>query len=469
MEKRITLENVKKLYFVGIGGTSMSGLAQMAFLNGFEVSGSDMRACSYTDKLVAKGITVHIGHDAANVPKDADMLVYSAAIHEDNIERVTARSYNIPEVERSHFLGLLSHFYPMTIAVSGTHGKTTTSSLTAMTLLNAGLDPSISVGGTIKQINSNSRCGSSDYFVIEACEFVDSFLYTNHKIGVILNVDEDHLDYFTGGIDQITESFLKFAQILPEDGFLAANGDDEHVKKIIPQVKAKVETFGFDEGNYWRAVNIKYDDVGRPSYDVTKDGKYYGSISLKIPGAHNVSNSLAVIAVSDYLGIDQKFIRATFDDFDGAKRRFELEGEVNGIKVVQDYAHHPKELEVTIAACKNYKHNKLYVVFQPHTYSRTKLLLDRFVDAFRLADEVVLNDIYSDRETNDEWNVYSEDIMTRVIDKFHIPCRVISRFEDIVCFLKDKTVPGDIVLVAGSQSINQVAPDLVAALKEKYD
>ena len=208
---------------------------------------------------------------------------------------------------------------------------------------------------------------------------------------------------------------LKFAQILPEDGFLAANGDDEHVKKIIPKVKAKVETFGFDESNYWRAVNIKYDDVGRPTYDVTKDGKYYGTFSLKIPGAHNVSNSLAVIAVSDYLGIDQKFIRATFDDFDGAKRRFELEGEVNGIKVFQDYAHHPKELEVTIAACKNYKHNKLYVVFQPHTYSRTKLLLDRFVDAFALADEVVLNDIYSDRETNDEWNVYSEDIMTRVI------------------------------------------------------
>ncbi|NLW69501.1 MAG: UDP-N-acetylmuramate--L-alanine ligase [Eubacteriaceae bacterium] len=465
---KITLKGVKKIYFVGIGGTSMSGLAMMSQLNGFEVSGSDMRACSYTDKLEEKGITVHIGHAAENVPKNADMLVYSAAIHMDNIEIVTAVSYGITLVERSHFLGLLSEFYPDTIAVSGTHGKTTTSSLTAMTLLNAGLDPSISVGGTIKQINANSRVGHSEHFVIEACEFVDSFLHTKHKIGVILNIDEDHLDYFTGGIEQITESFRRFAMILPEDGYLAANGDDENVLKIIPDVIAEVETFGLGEGNYWRAENIKYDDLGRPTYDVTMGGKYYDTFTLRIPGAHNVSNSLSVIAVAHRLGIDNKYLHQTFDEFDGAKRRFELEGEVNGIKVFEDYAHHPKELEVTIAACKNYKHDKLYVVFQPHTYSRTFLLLDRFVNAFALADEVVLNNIYSDRETNEKWNVYSEDIMEKVIERFHIPTRVISEFPDIVNYLTEKAKPGDIVLVAGSQSINQVAADMITALEGKY-
>lgn len=460
-----SLEGIKKIYFVGIGGTSMSGLALMSLQNGFEVEGSDMRPCGYTEKLEAANVTVHYGHHAENVPKDADLLVYSAAIHLDNIEITTAEDYGIPILERSYFLGLLSKLYPDTIAISGTHGKTTTSSLTALTLLNAGLDPSISVGGTIKQINGNSRVGKSEHFVIEACEFVDSFLHTKHKIGVILNIDRDHLDYFTGGIDQITESFQKFAQILPQDGLLAAYGDDEHVQKIIPSVAAEVQTFGLGKANYWYADNITYNDLGRPTFDVFKQGELWGKFSLNIPGEHNVINALAVIAVADHLKISKEVIQQTFTEFNGAKRRFEFRGEERGIKVFEDYAHHPKELKVTIAGCKNYKHNKLWVVFQPHTYSRTYLLLDEFVDAFEQADEVVLNDIYSDREAN-EWNIYSEDIATRVEEKFHIPARVISKFEDIVDYIKTNAKEGDFVLVAGSQSINKVAFDLVEALKQ---
>lgn len=460
----IQLDDVKKVYFIGIGGTSMSGLALMSKINGFEVSGSDMRPCNYTEKLIKAGIPVAIGHKVENVPKDADLVVYSAAIRPENVELQTAMKYNLPILERSYYLGKLSLLYPDTIAISGTHGKTTTSSLTSLTLLNAGLDPSISIGGTLEAIGGNSRVGNSRYFVIEACEFVDSFLHTNHNMGVILNIDCDHLDYFSGGIEQIKESFTKFARIIPKYGLLVANGDDENVRDILPQVNARIQLFGECEDAYWRAVNISYDDLGKPTFGIMKQGEYYGTFSLNIPGHHNVMNSLAVIAIADYIRIQPQVIQDSFHQFNGAKRRFEFRGEEHGIKVFEDYAHHPQELKVTIEACKNYKHNKLWVVFQPHTYSRTFYLFDEFVDAFASADEVVLNDIYSDREAND-WNIFSEDISAKIDEKFHIPTRVISEFPDIVDFITKNAEEGDFILVAGSQSINQVAFDIVEALK----
>lgn len=466
MSNKFDLNNVKKIYFVGIGGTSMSGLALMSKSNGFDVSGSDMRPCSYTEKLEKHGVTVLIGHRKENVPRDCDLVVYSAAIHQDNVELVTAKDYGIPLMERSYFLGKLSHFYPKTIAVSGTHGKTTTSSLTALMLYNAMMDPSVSIGGTLEQLGGNSRMGESEYFVIEACEFVDSFLHTQHFIGTVLNIEEDHLDYFTGGIEQIAQSFLKFAQILPQEGLLIANGDDPYVKsKVIPYVRCHVTTFGIGEENEWRAVNIRYDKHGKPTFDVLKQGALYGTFSLRIPGKHNVMNALSVIACGDFLQIAGEVIQRTFSEFAGARRRFEFCGEVEGVKVFEDYAHHPTELRVTIEACKNYEHNKLWVVFQPHTYSRTFFLFDQFVDAVKEADEVIFNDIYSDREAND-WNIYSEDLAERVSTKHNIPCEVITKFSDIVEYLCKNVVPGDFVLVAGSQSINQVAHDLVGALEE---
>ena len=465
--ERVDFNHIRKIFFVGIGGTSMSGLAMMSKSQGFEVSGSDMRPCSYTDKLIKHNIPVIIGHKKENIDPDYDLVVYSAAIRPDNIELKTAASYGIPLMERSYFLGQLSRFYPRTIAVSGTHGKTTTSSLTALMLYNAQFDPSVSIGGTLEQIGGNSRMGKSEYFVIEACEFVDSFLHTQHYIGTILNIEEDHLDYFTGGLEQITESFLKFAQILPKEGLLIANGDDPQVvEKIIPCVDAQVVTFGVGPHNDWVATNIIYDKHGKPTYDVLKQGVYYGTFHLNIPGLHNVMNSLSVIACGDFLQIDPKIIQDTFAEFRGAKRRFDFCGEVNGINIFEDYAHHPTELRVTIEACKNYEHNKLWVVFQPHTYSRTFLLFDQFVEAVKDADEVIFNDIYSDREAND-WNVYSEDLAEKVIQNHHIPCEVISKFEDIVDYLCKNVADGDFVLVAGSQSINKVAHDLLDALKKQ--
>ncbi len=459
------LDGIKKIFFVGIGGTSMSGLATMAEKRGIEVLGSDMRPCSYTEKLEKKGVKVFIGHDGKNVPSDCDLLVYSAAIKETNPERTAAREMGIEEMERSVFLGCLSDFYANTIAVSGTHGKTTTSSLSSLLLYYAGLDPSISIGGTLELIGGNSRSGDGDYFVVEACEFVDSFLHTSHKIGTILNIEEDHLDYFTGGIDHIRSSFEKFAKIIPEDGLLIANGDDIQVRKILPNLSCPVTTFGFNDDNIWKAKNVKYDALGKPTFDVYKGEEYYGTFSLMIPGKHNVSNSLSVVALADHLGIGKDIITKTFSAFTGANRRFQMAGEEKGIKVFEDYAHHPTELRVTIEACKNYEHNKLWVVFQPHTYSRTYFLFDEFVSAVKDADEVIFNDIYSDREAND-WNIYSEDLAKAAIERYGSSARVISEFSDIVKFIADNANENDIVLVAGSQSINQVAYDLVRYLRE---
>ena len=462
--QNVSLSNIRKIYFIGIGGTSMSGLALMSQSKGFEVSGSDMRPCSYTEKLEKNNIPVIIGHFEENIPEDADLVVYSAAINQNNIEIITAKKYNIPLLERSYFLGLISDFYPRTIAVSGTHGKTTTSSLVSLMLYNAALDPSVSIGGTLPQIGGNSRVGDSDIFVIEACEFIDSFLHTKHKIGIILNIEEDHLDYFTGGIEQIKQSFLKFAQILPEDGLLIANSDDPKVIAVLSEVKAPVSTFGLEEGSDWRAVSIRYDKLGKPTFDVYYKGEFFETFSLNIPGKHNVLNSLSVIACAHYMNVGKDIMKRTFLEFMGAKRRFEFVGEERNIKVFEDYAHHPTELRVTIEACKNYEHNKLWVVFQPHTYSRTYFLFSGFVDAVKDADMVIFNDIYSDREAND-WDVYSEDLAKAVIEKHNIDARVISGFGDIVDFIKLNASEGDFVLVAGSQSINQVAADLVDALK----
>jgi UDP-N-acetylmuramate--alanine ligase len=297
----VDLDDIKKIYFIGIGGTSMSGLAMMSLANGFEVSGSDMRPCVYTDKLKAKGITVYIGHDADNVPKDADLVVYSSAIHLDNPEIVRANALGLPIMERSYYLGALSRLYPDTIAISGTHGKTTTSSLISLMLFNADYDPSISIGGTLEKIGGNSRVGDSRYFVIEACEFVDSFLHSRHSLGIILNIEEDHLDYFTQGIEQITQSFLKFAQIIPRYGLLIANGDEPNVRRILSRIKCRIQTFGFGKDNMWRAENIVYDKLGKPTFDVYKNNAYYSTFFMNIPGAHNVMNALSVIACGDYL------------------------------------------------------------------------------------------------------------------------------------------------------------------------
>lgn len=458
---------VEKIFFIGIGGSSMSGLAGIALSQGFKVEGSDMIESSYTDKLKAQQVVIHIGHHYDNIQPDTDLVVYSAAIHEDNPDRVRAKDLNIPQVERSDYLGLLSRAFSKTIGVAGTHGKTTTSSMIAALLHNADFDPSVSVGGKVPEIGGNATLGHSDYFVIESCEYVDSFLKTTHFMGVITNIEEDHLDYFTEGLPQIKESFHKFGMILPPEGLMIAYGDSQDVLDVTEGLRCSVITYGFKPENNWTARNISYNASGTPSFDVYHDDVLFGHFSLSIPGEHNVLNSLACIACGAFLGIDESVIEKTLLNFHGAKRRFEFRGEVNGINVYEDYAHHPTELKVVIDACLNHEHHDLWVIFQPHTYSRTYFLFDEFVDAFGKADKIILNDIYSDREDND-WDIYSEDLAKRIKEKYHIPTVVMTEFETIVKFLTDNLKPGDLVLVAGSQTINKVAYSLVDALEEKY-
>jgi UDP-N-acetylmuramate--alanine ligase len=458
---------VNKLFFIGIGGSSMSGLAGIALDQGFQVEGSDMVESSYTGKLKARNVKIHIGHQYDNIPEDTDLAVYSAAIHEDNPDMVRARDLGIPCVERSDYLGLLSNVFSKTIGVAGTHGKTTTSSMIATLLHYAGFDPSVSIGGKIEEIGGNACLGHSDYLVVESCEYVDSFLKTSHYIGVITNIEEDHLDYFKGGLKQIKHSFHDFGMILPPDGLMIAWGDSQDVLDVVKDLRCKVVTYGFEDSNDWTAKNITYNSIGNPSFDAYHKGKWHGHFSLRIPGQHNVLNALACIVCSDFLHISTETVETTLDHFGGAKRRFEFRGCVNDINLYEDYAHHPTELKVVINACLNHAHKHLWVVFQPHTYSRTFYLFDEFVDAFENVDTVILNDIYSDREDND-WDIYSEDLAKNIKKKHHIPTVVFSKFDTIVKFLTDNLEAGDLVLVAGSQTINKVAYMLFDALKERY-
>ncbi|WKY47351.1 UDP-N-acetylmuramate--L-alanine ligase [Eubacteriaceae bacterium ES3] len=458
---------VHKLFFIGIGGSSMSGLATMSLTEGFTVEGSDMVSSGYTEKLENLGVTVHIGHDYNNIPADTDCVIYSAAIHEDNPDMVRATDLGLPKIERSSYLGLFSHIFDKTIAVSGTHGKTTTSSMVATLLLHADLHPSMSIGGKLDEFGGNALIDGKDYFVVEACEYVDSFLKTSHSIGIITNIEEDHLDYFKDGLPQIKESFHNFGKILPADGLMIAYGDSEVVLDTVKDLTAPVVTYGIDTKNDWYAGNIQYDQVGKPEFDVYKEGTLYGHYSLIVPGEHNVLNALSAIICGDFLGIPAATSIDALSRFSGAKRRFEFRGQVNGINVYEDYAHHPTELKVVVDASLNYDHNNLWVVFQPHTYSRTYFFFDEFVDAFAKADYVILNDIYSDREGND-WNIYSEDLEKAITEKYGIETVTISEFSDIIKHLSNRLKPGDLVLVAGSQTINRVAFDLVDHLKEKY-
>lgn len=460
---------IHKIFFIGIGGSSLSGLALMAQSQGFAVEGSDMTPSPFTEKLKAADIFVHFGHDKKNIPQDTDMVVYSAAIHEDNPDYMRAVEMDLPLVERSDYLGLLSLDFAKTIGVAGTHGKTTTSSLLAAMLYHAGLDPSVSIGGSFDEIGGNANLGQSDYFVIESCEFVDSFLKTKHYIGIITNIEEDHLEYFKGGLAQIKDSFRKFAKIVPPGGLIIAWGDSPDVMDVTAGLETQVTTYGLDEKNDWVAGNITYADDGTPTFDVYHHGEYFGRFTIQLPGEHNVLNAMSAIACGAFLGLSAAEMAPGLAAFHGAKRRFQSWGQVGGINIYEDYAHHPTEVKVVVQACLNHKHNKLWVVFQPHSYSRLKLLFNEFIDAFQGADEIVLNDVYSDREKVADWDIYSEDLAKRIKTEHQIPTVVISDFDRLVKYVADNAAPGDLVLVAGAGNISKAAPLLVDELKGRYE
>ena len=450
----------KKVHFVGIGGISMSGLAQILIDYGFKVSGSDWHSSELTDKLKNLGAEIYIGHDAKNV-HGKDLVVYTSAASDTNPEIAEAKKLNIPLMGRAEFLGDIMRKFKYGVAISGTHGKTTTTSMVSMILLKAELDPTIMVGGELDAIDGNVKPGKSDYFVTEACEYKRNFLKFYPYIGLILNIDADHLDYYKD-IDDIQSAFAKFASLIPNDGTLIGFKGDKRIMEIMQEVKCKKLTYGISEGDF-TAKNITYDNLGCASFTAYYKDLKFGDFSLNVPGEHNVLNALAAIACAYTLNVKEDAIYSALKEYGGTHRRFEKKGKINGTMVIDDYAHHPTEIQATIKAALNYPHKRLFVAFQPHTYSRTKTLFDRFAKAFNGVDKLMLADIYAAREK--DTGIVSSKMLCDAICKNGVNASYFGSFDKIVDYLKGELKDGDVLITMGAGDIYKVGDDLLEANK----
>ncbi|MDR0406017.1 MAG: UDP-N-acetylmuramate--L-alanine ligase [Clostridiales bacterium] len=440
----------KQVHFIGIGGISMSALAQILLTRGVKVSGSDSRPSPITARLAQDGAEVRIGHGAENI-KSPDLVVYTAAIADDNPELLEARRRGIAVVERADFLGALTRDYTYPVAVSGTHGKTTVTAMLSCVLLHAGYNPTVLVGGELSQINGNFHVGGAEHLIFEACEYVDSFLKFHPFAAIVLNVEEDHLDYFSG-IAQIKASFRAFLEKIPNGGFAVLNSEDENVMRCAEGVACEKILYGAN-GAY-RARNVKFSDSGTASFTADYSGGAV-EVALGVRGVHNVSNALAVFAAASRLGVTPAHIADGLADFTGTRRRFEYKGAFRGAAVYDDYAHHPTEITATLNAAKNIRHNKIWCVFQPHTYSRTKALLDGFAESLAAADRVIITDVYAAREPND--GVTRAETLAEKIKA----AEYISDFHAIAEYLKANVSNGDLVITMGAGTITELSGLLV--------
>ena len=411
------LTKYKNIHMIGIGGVSMSGIAEILNYFGVTVTGSDLADSEIVKKLRKNGIPVTIGHDFENLSK-ADIVVYSAAINSADPEMQKAKELNIPTCERCDFLGMLT-----------------------------------------KAIDGNYKVGSSEHFIIEACEYVESFLKFFPKAEIILNIDNDHLDYFKT-FENIKNAFIKYVKIIPDDGLLVVNGDDHNCLDLLQYTNATKLTYGITNKNTdFFAVNIVFDNNGFPAFDVYKKDKFFERIQLRIPGMHNVLNALATIALCDYYGIQSNYIKTALQKFTGAHRRFEYKGTIKNATVFDDYGHHPTEIIATAKALMNKKYNKSWVVFQPHTYSRTKTLLNDFAKALLNFDNIIVTDIYAARETN-RYGVSSQDLVDK-INSLGKEAIYIQNFDDIINYLKENVKENDIILTLGAGTVTQISNELV--------
>ena len=448
-------KNFKSVYMIGIGGISMSGIAEILTNFGIKVTGSDITDSDIIHTLRNNGIDITIGHNV-NAISNADLVVYTAAIKQDDPELVEAKRLNIPTIERKDLVGELTKAFSESICISGTHGKTTTSSMISVCFLNALLDPTIQIGAILNKINGNYKVGNSDYFILEACEYSESFLRFFPKTEVILNIDNDHLDYFKN-FENIKNAFLKFAKLLPDNGFLVLNGDDSNCLSLIDSINCNYNTYGINNSNCnFIAKNISFKDTGFPEFDVYHNGDFYGHIELSIPGKHNVLNALACICVCNYYGISFDVIKNSLLEFTGADRRLEYKGKFNNCLVYDDYGHHPTEIIATANAIKNINFNKSWVIFQPHTYSRTKCLLEDFAKALMCFDNIIVTDIYAAREKN-TYNISSKDLVDK-INEFNRNALYIQSFEDIVDYIKNNVKDNDLILTLGAGTVTEIGP-----------
>lgn len=445
------------IFFIGIGGISMSGLAEILANRNFKISGSDAKRSDLTDFLESHGIQIFYGQRSENITSDIDLVVYTAAIKEDNPEFVAAKELNIPTITRAKLLGQIMKNYQTPIAISGTHGKTTTTSMVSEILLHADLDPTLSIGGILKTIGGNIRIGASDYFVTEACEYTNSFLSFFPKIGIILNVEEDHMDFFHN-IDEIRTSFHKFAALLPDDGTLIINGDIEGMEAITDGLTCNIITYGSKDTFDYYPCDITYDEFARPTFTLCHNGEKT-QVSLGVTGEHNVYNALASTALAELLHIEKPVILEALKKFSGTDRRFEYKGTLGGITILDDYAHHPTEIEATLNAARNYPHKRLICVFQPHTYTRTKAFMDDFAKSLSLADTVVLTDIYAARE-KDTLGISSKDLAAK-IKALGTDCVYFPTFDDVENYLLEKCEKNDLLITMGAGDVVKIGERLL--------
>ena len=457
-----SLKNMNKIHMIGIGGISMSAIALVLKKYGYIITGSDKSEGDMISVLEENGIPVFIGSNAELV-KDADVVVYTSAINQHDPEFVRAKSLNIPTYERAEFLGLLLQCYEKPICVCGTHGKTTTTSMLSKIFIDAGLDPNVQVGSKFKTLNDlNYRIGESEYFILESCEYVDSFLNFPHHTATVLNIDEDHLDYFSG-IEEIKASFKKFILMLPKDGILVINYDDMNCMSVLNDVKkdlekrnVKIYTFSLSEPQAdVYAKNISCNIKGFYSFDIVYNNeikKFY----LTVPGIHNVYDAIAAITTSLAHGIKLEDMEKSLNEFCGAKRRFEYKKTLeNNVLVYDDYAHHPTEIKATLSAAKQKEHNRIISVFQPHTYSRTKELFDDFVTSFSNSDIAIFADIYAAREIDD--GTVSSKMLTDKVNENGTKALYLPTFEEIANYLKENIEPNDIILTIGAGNITHLS------------
>lgn len=446
-DKNDLLLRCKHIHFIGIGGSGMCPLAEIALAKGYIVSGSDNYESDTLKRIKNKNMKIFLGHDKANLD-GVDLIVYSAAIKDDNCELAVAKKMGLPIIERAEMLGLIANKYKIPIAVSGTHGKTTTTAMLTQIMITAKKDPTAVIGGKLPFIGGNSRVGDSDIIICEACEYVDSFLSLSPVISLIINIDRDHLDYFKN-LDNIIKSFKLFAQ--KTTGALVFNGDDENVKRVIEDsLDIPLVSYGLKDSNLYYAKDVVSTGVSQ-TFSLMRMGIKLADITINVPGEHNVNNALAAAVTAHYLGIDLLSIVEALRDFTGVHRRFEVLGSPKGITVVDDFAHHPTEIEKTLNAAKSLGFRKIYAIFQPHTYSRTYMLLDDFAKVLSIADEVVLSEILAVREKN-TYNVHAKDLKDKIENSV-----LFKTFDEISDYVVSVAKEGDLLLTLGGGNIYECA------------
>ena len=444
-EEDSLIQDVKRIHMIGIGGSGMCPLAEILHNKGYILTGSDNNESDPLKRVQKLGIKVFMGHAAKNI-EGAQLVVYSAAIGADNPELVAAREQGIPTMERSHLLGALTRQFEKVIGVCGTHGKTTVTSMLTQILYMAEFDPTAVIGGRLPLINANGRVGNSEYMVCESCEFVDTFLQMSPDMSVLLNIDNDHLDYF-GTLDNLVKSFKKFITM---SSITVVNGDDELVKKAVVGFEGEIITFGITGENDYTATNISQAKFGM-EFDIVSNGEVLTHLEMQIPGRHNIYNGLAAFAASHRCGVPTEDIKRGIESFGGAGRRFEKLGEFCGITLVDDYAHHPTELKATLTAAKQLGFSRIIAVFQPFTFSRTELLKDEFIEALSIADKVILMPIMGSREKNLS-GISSQDLAKGLKN-----CVCVETFEDVANTVMKLAKSGDVVITMGGGDIYKAA------------